>query len=125
MIAAATRRLRELAGRASARLTTGADLFGFADASFDLVYSVDAFPYLVLAGQQLGETHFREIHRVLRPGGDFVLLSYAYGRSRAVDDGEVREHASRAGLAVLRADQSPFSLWNAVGWHLRREPRGA
>ncbi len=125
MIAAAERRLRGEGGRASARLTSGQDLSDFADGSFDLVYSIDAFPYLVLAGRPLVERHFREIQRVLRANGDFVLFSYAYGRARHVDDGEVRQLASSAGLSVVRADQSPLTLWNGVGWHLRREARGA
>ena len=125
MIAAAARRLREEDGCASARLTSGKDLSEFADGSFDLVYSIDAFPYIVLAGRTLVEDHFREIERVLRPDGDFVLFSYAYGRARHVDDGEVRALASLVGLSVVRADESPFTLWNGVGWHLRLEPRSA
>ena len=119
MIAAATRRLDGLAN-ASVRLTTGQNLSAFESASVDLVYSVDTFPYLVLAGQALVARHFKEILRVLRPGGDFVLFNYAYGRSREDANGEVLEHARDAGLQIIRADVSPFKIWNGIGWQMRK-----
>jgi cyclopropane fatty-acyl-phospholipid synthase-like methyltransferase len=119
MIAAARRRL-EGYSNASARLTTGQDLSEFGSESMDLVYSVDAFPYLVLSGQALVERHFREIRRVLRPGGDFVLFNYAYGRTREDANREVLAFARRAELEVVRADESPFRIWNGIGWLLRR-----
>jgi predicted methyltransferase len=86
----------------------------------DLVYSVDAFPYLVLAGHALVERHFREVRRVLRPAGDFVLFNYAYGRSREDANREVLALVQGAELAVVRADESPFRLWNGIGWLMRR-----
>ena len=119
MIAAATRRLDGLSNT-SVRLTTGQDLSAFDSESLDLVYSVDTFPYLVLAGQALVARHFNEILRVLRPGGDFVLFNYAYGRSREDANGEVLEHARDAGLQIIRADESPFKIWNAIGWQMRK-----
>lgn len=119
MIAAAQRRL---AGHpnATVHLTAGQDLAQFATASIDLVYSVDTFPYLVLGGHALVERHFREIRRVLRPSGDFVLFNYAYGRTREDADREVRCFAQSAALDVVRADECPFRLWNGCGWLLRR-----
>lgn len=119
MISAARRRLEGLSNT-SVRLTTGQNLSEFASASMDLVYSVDTFPYLVLSGQALVERHFSEVRRVLRPGGDFVLFNYAYGRSRDDANGEVLALAHRAGLQVIRADESPFRIWNGVGWLMRR-----
>ena len=119
MIAAATRWLEGLPN-ASVHVTTGQDLSEFASASMDLVYSVDAFPYLVLSGHALVERHFREIRRVLRPGGDFVLFNYAYGRTREDANAEVLALARRAELEVVRADQAPFRIWNGIGWWLRR-----
>ena len=119
MIAAATRRLAALSN-ASVHLTQGQDLSQFGSGSIDLVYSVDAFPYLVLSGQALVERHFLEIRRVLRPGGDFVLFNYAYGRTREDADREVLAFAHRADLEVVRADEAPFRIWNGIGWLLRR-----
>ena len=119
MISAATRRLEGFSNT-SVRLTTGQNLSEFGSGSMDLVYSVDTFPYLVLSGQALVERHFREVQRVLRPGGDFVLFNYAYGRSRNDANGEVRALAHRAQLQVIRADESPFRIWNGVGWLMRR-----
>ena len=122
MIAAAERRLEGLPN-ARVRVTTGQDLSEFAAASMDLVYSVDAFPYLVRAGRALVERHVREIRRVLRPAGDFVLFNYAYGRSREDANREVLALAHAAGLEVVRADESPFRLWNGIGWLMRRGGR--
>jgi cyclopropane fatty-acyl-phospholipid synthase-like methyltransferase len=119
MIAAAERRLEGLSN-ASVHVTTGQDLSEFDSASIDLVCSVDAFPYLVLSGHALVERHFREIRRVLRPGGDFVLFNYAYGRSREEANAEVLVLAHGAEMKVLRADESPFRIWNGIGWLMRR-----
>jgi len=121
MIAVATRRLAGCSN-ASVHLSSGQDLSEIRSGSIDLVYSVDTFPYLVLSGQPLVERHFHDIRRVLRPGGDFVLFNYAYGRPREVANGEVQALARGAQLQVLRADESPFQLWNGIGWLLRRGP---
>jgi SAM-dependent methyltransferase len=119
MISAATRRLEGFSNT-SVQLTTGQNLSEFGSESMDLVYSVDAFPYLVLSGQALVERHFREVRRVLRPGGDFVLFNYAYGRSREDANGEVLAFAHGAELQVILADESPFRIWNGIGWLMRK-----
>jgi SAM-dependent methyltransferase len=119
MISAATRRLEGFSNT-SVQLTTGQNLSEFGSESMDLVYSVDAFPYLVLSGQALVERHFREVRRVLRPGGDFVLFNYAYGRSREDANGEVLAFAHDAELQVILADESPFRIWNGIGWLMRK-----
>lgn len=119
MIAAAERRLEGFSN-ASVHITTGQDLSEFGADSMDLVYSVDAFPYLVIAGHALVERHFREVRRVLRPAGHFVLFNYAYGRSREDANCEVLALAQGAELEVVRADESPFRLWNGIGWLIRR-----
>lgn len=119
MVSAATRRLEGFSN-ASVQLTTGQDLSEFGSGSMDLIYSVDTFPYLVLCGHALVERQFREIRRVLRPGGDFVLFNYAYGRPREGANGEVLALAHDAQLQVTRADASPFRIWNGIGWLMRR-----
>ena len=119
MISAATRRLAGISN-ASVQMTTGQNLSEFGSESMDLVYSVDTFPYMVLSGHTLVERHFREVRRVLRPGGDFVLFNYAYGRSRKDANGQVRALAHGAELQVIRADESPFRIWNGIGWLMRQ-----
>jgi SAM-dependent methyltransferase len=119
MTSAATRRLKCISN-ARVQTTTGQDLSEFGSGSMDLVYSVDAFPYMALSGQALVERHFLEIRRVLRLGGDFVLFNYAYGLPRKDANGEVLALAHGAELEVIRADESPFRLWNGIGWLLRR-----
>ncbi len=119
MISAATRRLAGVPN-GSVQITTGQDLSEFGSESMDLVYSVDTFPYIVLSGPALVERHFREIRRVLRPAGDFVLFNYAYGRAREDANGEVLALAHGADLQVMRADASPFRIWNGIGWLMRR-----
>ena len=119
MTAAAMRRLEGFANT-RVRLTAGQDLSEFDSGSMDLVYSVDAFPYMVLSGAELVTRHFQEIYRVLRPAGDFVLFNYAYGRSREDANREVLALAHGAGLQVVRADESPFQIWNGIGWMMRR-----
>ena len=119
MVDAARRRTAALAN-VEVRLTDGQDMSYLAPAAFDLVYSVDTFPYLVLSGRALVEAHLRDAARVLRPGGDLVVFNYAYGRSREVDVGELRELGEAAGLTMLRGDEAPFRLWNGLGFHLRR-----
>ena len=120
MISAATRRLEGFLNT-SVQLTTGQNLSEFGSGSMDLVYSVDTFPYLVLSGQALVERHFSEIQRVLRPGGDFVLFNYAYGRSREDANAAVLALAHGAELQVTRADESPFRIWNGIGWLMKKD----
>ena len=119
MISAATRRLKGFSNT-RVQMTTGQDLSEFGSGSMDLVYSVDTFPYMVLSGHALVECHFREIRRVLRTAGNFVLFNYAYGRPREHANGEVLALAHGAELEVIRADESPFRLWNGIGWLMRR-----
>ena len=119
MISAATRRLEGLSNT-RVQLTTGQNLSEFDSDSMDLIYSVDAFPYVVLSGQALVEHYFSEVRRLLRPGGDFVLFNYAYGRSRDDINDEVLAYAQIAGLQIIRADESPFQIWNGIGWLMRR-----
>ena len=120
MIAAATHRLEGLTN-ARVQRSNGLDLTEFAAQSFDLVYSVDTFPYLVLSGHALVERYFHEIRRVLRPTGQFVLFNYAYGRDRDDVNAEVLALAQGSGLRVIHADDAPFQIWNGIGWLMQRD----
>lgn len=89
----------------------------FQDATFDLVLAVDSFPYLVKAG--VLDEQLREIARVLRPGGDLLVFNWSYRGDEAVD---AHEAAEARGFACLRSSEHPFAIWDASGFHLRRNP---
>jgi SAM-dependent methyltransferase len=85
----------------------------FADASLDAILAVDSFPYIVQAG--LAAALLAEAARVLRPGGELVILNYAYG-----SEAELPALAAANGFAILLAGARPFRRWDASAWRLRR-----
>ena len=119
MIEAARRRC---AGLANVNLieTSGRDLSPFATGAFDLVLAIDAMPYVHRAGMALVTTHFAEVARVLRGGGDFVILNLTYRGDLDLDRRDVRRLAGAAGLAVLRNGTSDLRLWDGATFHLRK-----
>jgi SAM-dependent methyltransferase len=96
--------------------TSGQDLAMFDDATFDLVYAVDSFPYLVQAGVPLVERHFAEARRVLRAGGHFVILNFSYQKGLTEDDATVRALAVANGFEMVQSGVRPFALWDGVAW---------
>jgi ubiquinone/menaquinone biosynthesis C-methylase UbiE len=102
------------------RKTSGQDLAMFDAASFDLVYAVDVFPYLVQSGMPLVERHFAEARRVLKPGGHLVILNFSYRGDVGTDDTDVRRLAASAGLEVAEAAVRPFRLWDGVAWVMKK-----
>jgi SAM-dependent methyltransferase len=119
MIAAAHRRCSGLANVHLSRCS-GRDLAGFADGSFDLVLAADSFPYIYQGGRDLVSVHFDEITRVLRPGGDFVLLNYSYRASREADRRDVQRLCRSFGLELLVDGIQPFRLWDGEAYHIRQ-----
>jgi SAM-dependent methyltransferase len=119
MIKAARRRT---AGYANVHLakSSGRDLQAFGDEQFDLVYAVDTFPYLQHAGGALVEEHFREARRVLRPGGDFVILNYSFRDDEGADRTEVARLAEACGFALLVNGERPFTLWDGVAFRMQK-----
>lgn len=118
-------RAREkLAGLDNVRLSecSGRDLALFGVNSFDLVYAVDSFPYIVEAGAELVDRHFAEVARVLRDGGHFVMFHYSYRGDTARDCDDVRLLAAAHGYEVVREAMRPFTVWDGVGYHLRKRP---
>jgi SAM-dependent methyltransferase len=120
LLARARRRCRGL-GNVRLRLGSGLGLDGVPARSVDLVYAIDAFPYLHQAG--LAGRHVAEAARVLRPGGDLVICNLTYGRALADDRRDLRRWARAAGLVVLVAGVTPFTRWDAPAFHLRRPGR--
>lgn len=91
---------------------SGRDLSAFRDAVIDTVYAVDVFPYLVMAGEDLAAAHVREAFRVLRPGGQFLLLNYSYRGDFALDCADVARHAGGAGFAILQSGGDGLRHWD-------------
>lgn len=118
MIAAARQRCAHLPNVHLSR-SSGKDLAGFADRSLDLVLAVDSFPYIYQGGTDLVTFHFAEVERVLRRGGDFVLLNYSYRASREDDLREVERFAGTFGFDLVVAGGQPFRLWDAESYRLR------
>jgi SAM-dependent methyltransferase len=119
MIAEAGRRC---AGLRNVRLevSSGRDLAGFEDASFDLVLAADVVPYLVQTGLALVEDHVREARRVLAPGGSLVILNFSYRGDPDRDAEDVRRLAAAHHLAVAASEERPFSSWDASVFRLTK-----
>jgi ubiquinone/menaquinone biosynthesis C-methylase UbiE len=100
--------------------SSGHDLSRFRDASFNLVLAADSFPYIFQGGPDLVAVHFMEIARVLRPGGDFVLLNFSYRASRQADRRDVQHLCRTFGLHLAVPGAQPFKLWDAEAYHIRR-----
>jgi SAM-dependent methyltransferase len=123
MIAAARERC---AGLRNVRLsqTSGRDLSAFASGSFDTVLAIDAMPYVYRAGTALVAAHFAEAARVLRAGGDFVILNLSYRGDLELDRQDARRLADGAGLRVLRNGTTDLRLWDGATFHLRKPGTG-
>ncbi|AUX40994.1 uncharacterized protein SOCE26_023980 [Sorangium cellulosum] len=119
MIEAARRRCAGLSNVELA-VSSGVDLGDVPSARFDLVYAVDSFPYLVAAGAAAVDRHVAEARRVLRPGGELVLLNYSYRGDLARDAADVARLAARHGFDVLVNGDRAFSLWDGRAYRLRR-----
>jgi SAM-dependent methyltransferase len=122
MLRAARQRCRGVANAAFVQ-TSGLDLAAFRDESFDLVLAVDSFPYLVQAGPALLARHVAEAARVLRAGGDLVILNLSYRGDLDQDRRDLATFAAGT-FAVRRGGvQGEFSLWDGAAFHLVRRTR--
>lgn len=123
MIAAARRRCAGL-GNVHLAVSSGEDLSPFPSGSLDLVFAVDSFPYIHQAGPDLVEAYFDEVDRVLRPGGDFVLLNYSYRDDLAADREEVEALCEETGFVLEVQGIEPFTVWDGIVF-LCRKPGSA
>lgn len=119
MIETALRRCGALAN-VSLMKSTGRDLRELADDSIDAAIAVDTFPYLHQSGHALVSTYFAESRRVLKEGGDLVILQYSYSESDARNDEEVATLAAQHGFDVIVSGERPFGVWDGAAYHLRK-----
>ena len=117
MIAAARRRCAAFPNLNFVK-SSGRDLGPFADSSFDLVLAVDTFPYLVQSGMCLVETHMAEAARVLRAGGDLLILNFSYRADPEQDRADIHRLSGAFGFDVLRDGIATFALWDGLAFHL-------
>ena len=82
--------------------------------------AIDAMPYLSSAGTALVAAHFAEAARVLRAGGDFVILNLSYRGDLALDREDARRLGEAVGLRVLRNGTADLRLWDGTTFHLRK-----
>ncbi len=110
------------AGLTNVRLevSSGRDLAGLGDASFDLVLAADVFPYLVQAGAELAARHIAEAGRVLRPGGTLAILNYSYRGDVGLDRRDITPEAERAGFALVEEPRPSFQHWDGSVFLLRK-----
>jgi SAM-dependent methyltransferase len=119
MIAVARRRCADLP-TVYLQTCSGRDLRLFSSMKFDLVYAVDTFPYLHMAGADLMVRHFQEVYRVLKPGGSFVILNFSYRGTPDIDRLEVEQLAQQHHFAILESGVQPFHIWDGLAWWLKR-----
>jgi ubiquinone/menaquinone biosynthesis C-methylase UbiE len=101
-------------------VTSGRDLVDFPAERFDLVYAVDSFPYVHQAGAAVVESHFHEAARVLRDGGELVILHFSYRDNTVADRAEVRKLSRAAGFTVVMNGAQPFKVWDGVAFRMRK-----
>lgn len=109
---------RERAPRAGLVRVGGRDLSALRDEAFDLALVVDAMPYAVEAGLEC--VLVAELARVLRPGGDLIVLNWAYRGDIGRNIADCRALAAKAGLDVLSAGERPFTRWDGTEFRLRK-----
>lgn len=119
MISAAMRRCGALLN-VHLRKGTGRDLSEYPDEMFDAAIAVDTFPYICQSGAALVDRYFAETARVLKPGGDLVILNLCYGSDDTTDRKTVWKLATRHSFDVLVAGERPFAIWDGFAFHLRK-----
>ena len=104
----------------SLRKSSGRDLREITDSSMDAALAVDTFPYINQSGAELVSTFFAETARVLKPGGDLVILNYSYSSGDDASKADVSRLAAAHGFDVIVGGDRPFTLWDGLAFHLRK-----
>jgi len=99
---------------------SGRELGLFSSEKFDLVYAVDTFPYVHMAGANSVARHFQAVYQVLKPRGSFVILNFFYRGAPDLDRVEVERLARQHHFEVLEHGAQPFHGWDGFAWWLRR-----
>ena len=96
----------------------GRGLSGLKDGAFDVAIAVDTFPYLRQSGYDLVARFFAESARVLKPGGQLVILNYSYSEDDDADAKEVQKLSTENGFELRLAGTRPFKLWDGLAFRL-------
>lgn len=118
MIAEARRRCAGLAN-VRFRVTDGGPLH-LTDGSVDAVLAVDSLPFLVRSGPAAVDRQVAEFARTLRPGGHLLIFNWSYRNDPAADRAEAQALADAHGLALDRAGEQPFAIWDGTGFLFTR-----
>lgn len=93
----------------------GHDLACLRDEVADLVLAVDVMPYLVDGGSGLAGRHMEEARRVLKPGGQLIVMNWSYRGDRGHDRAEAAKLARLAGLTPgTPFGEAVFSAWDGL-----------
>jgi SAM-dependent methyltransferase len=103
---------------------SGEDLAAFRDASFDLIYAVDSFPYLWRVGPEFVSRHFREARRLLRPAGSLLILNFSYRGDIDLDRASIARLAEETELDIEIDGTREFQFWDGVTFLLRQKEPG-
>ena len=115
MVAIAQRNLAA-APNAEARVSTGVDLSGFADASIDFCYSYAVFQHI--PEREFVLSYLREAVRVLKPGGLLKMQFNSLPRSGAPPMAPQPGWSLRAGAPPRSAAlSSPADTWSGCSFH--------
>lgn len=97
---------------------SGKGLECLASASFDLVFAIDSFPYIVASGEAAVVRHIQEVSRVLRPGGTCFIVNYSYRGDRATHRAALTAYANSAALRLLSRSADALCNWDGEIFHL-------
>ena len=119
MVAAARGRCRPF-GNVIIRQADPSGRLDDADEAFDGVLAIDSMPYLVEAGWSVVEVNLLEFARVLRPGGDVLILNFSYRGDVLKDRQDLERLTALCGLSLTRASTGDFTRWDGAAFRLAK-----